>query len=347
MRPSDDAQHAATGDLRLDQPEPDEAELDQAELDDAGLELLRALRSRPRSVPPRWLYDDRGSELFDRITRLPEYYQTEAEREILDANSSTIAEITGATTVIELGSGTSDKTRTMLDAFVAHGVIERFVPLDVSEATLLGASEMLSERYPGLAVQPVVGDFTRHLNRLPSGGARLVVFLGGTIGNFHVEQRAAFLGALSDVLAPGDWIAVGIDLVKPVDRLVAAYDDSLGVTDTFIRNALHVINRELDGNFDVRNFDYVPFWDPREERIDMRLRALEPEHASVGALGLELDLEAGEELRIEISAKFRCERFEADLAAAGFDEVATFTDAADDFAVVLARRRDEDRPSPI
>jgi len=335
MRPSDDAQHREPGDVRVN----------GTELDDVGLELLRALRTRPRSVPARWLYDDRGSELFDRITRLPEYYQTEAEREILDANSSRIAEITGATTVIELGSGTSDKTRTMLDAFVAHGTIERFVPLDVSQATLLGAAEMLSERYPGLAVQPVVGDFTRHLNRLPSGGVRLVVFLGGTIGNFHVEQRAAFLGALSDVLAPGDWIAVGIDLVKPVDRLVAAYDDSQGVTDAFIRNALHVINRELDGNFDVGNFDFVPFWDPREERIDMRLRALEPEHASVGALGLELDLEAGEELRIEISAKFRCERFEADLAAAGFDGVATFTDAADDFAVVVARRRDDGRQS--
>ena len=165
------------------------------------------------------------------------------------------------------------------------------------------------------------------------------------VPSFHVEQRAAFLRALSDVLAPGDSIAVGIDLVKPVDRLVDAYDDSQGVTDAFIRNALHVINRELDGNFDVGNFDYVPLWDPGEERIDMRLRALEPAHASVGALGLELDLEAGEELRIESSAKFRRQRFEADLAVAGFDEVATFTDAADDLAVVLARRRNEGRPS--
>ncbi len=196
---------------------------------EAADELLRSFRTRPRSVPPRWLYDDTGSELFDRITRLTGYYQTEAEREILTDHSSTIAELTNATTIVELGSGTSDKTRTLLDAFVAHGSIERFTPLDVSEATLLEASEMLRCRYPDLVVDPVVGDFTRHLNRLPEGVTRLVVFLGGTIGNFHVEQRSAFLGALADVLRPGDCVAVGIDLVKPLDRLIAAYDDPEGV----------------------------------------------------------------------------------------------------------------------
>jgi L-histidine N-alpha-methyltransferase len=310
-------------------------------VDEARAELLRSLRAHPRSVPPRWLYDDAGSELFDDITRLPEYYQTEAEREILAATSELIAEITTASSVIELGAGTSDKTRTLLDAFVAHGVIERFTPLDVSEATLLAASEMLRERYPGLAVDPVVGDFNRHLNRLPSGGRRLVVFLGGTIGNFHVEERAAFLGALADVLEPDDWIAVGIDLIKPLDRLVAAYDDSQGLTDAFIRNVLRVINREFDGNLDVGNFDYVPLWDPREERIDMRLRALEPESANIRSLGLDVDLEAGEELRVEISAKFRSERFVAELAEEGFVDASVFTDAAGDFAVVLARRSEE------
>ena len=306
---------------------------------DPNTELFRALRSRPRTVPPRWLYDDRGSELYSQITRLPEYYQTEAERSILEANAAMIAEITCATTVIELGSGTSDKTRTLLDAFVVHGSMTRFVPFDVSEATLIEAVEMLGERYPDLEVAPVVGDFNRHLHRLPGDGTRLVALLGGTIGNFYKEERSAFLGALSDVLEPGDWLMLGVDLVKPIDRLVAAYNDSQGVTDTFIRNALTVINRELDGNIDVGNFDYVPFWDGREERIDMRLRACEPEHARIEALDLDLDLEAGEELRIEISTKFRQDRLLADLAEMGFAGGEFFTDEAGDFGLTLVRRQ--------
>lgn len=308
---------------------------------DPHAELRRALSNRPRTIPPRWLYDDRGSELFDEITRLPEYYPTEAEREILAANSAMIAEITGARTVVELGSGTSDKTRTLLDAFVAHGEIERFAPLDVSEATLVYAAEVLDQRYPDLAVEFVVGDFTRHLARLATigePGTRLVAFLGGTIGNFYLEERKAFLGALADVFAPGDRVLIGIDLVKPIERLIAAYDDPGGITDAFIRNSLVAINREMDGDIDVGNFEYVPFWDAREERIDMRLRACEPEHARLDALDLELEIEAGEELRIEISTKFRTAGFVAELADAGFAHHEVFTDAADDFALVLTRR---------
>ena len=306
---------------------------------EAHAELRRALQRRPRTVPPRWLYDDRGSDLFDQITRLPEYYQTEAERQILADHSTMIAEMTAATTVIELGSGTSDKTRTLLDAFVARGMIERFVPLDVSEATLLDAAAMLGERYPDLDVSPVIGDFNQHLHRLPTGGARLVAFLGGTIGNFYREERTAFLGALADVLDPGDWVLLGVDLIKPVDRLLSAYNDSAGTTDAFIRNALSVINRELGGNIDVGNFDYVPFWDGREERIDMRLRACEPERARIEALDLDVELESGEELRIEISTKFSQGRLLAELAEVGFADGAFFTDPANDFGIALVRRQ--------
>jgi L-histidine Nalpha-methyltransferase len=301
-------------------------------------ELDRALRARPRTIPPRWLYDDRGSELFDAITRLAEYYPTEAEREILEAHSAMIAEATRASTVIELGSGTGDKTRTLLDAFVAHGEIERFVPLDVSEATLLHAAEILGRRYPDLRVEPVVGDFTRHLGLLPPGGTRLVAFLGGTIGNFYQEERRAFLGALADVLESGDWLLLGIDLIKPIDRIVAAYDDPHGLTDAFIRNALHAINRELDGDFDVGNFEYVPFWDGREHRVDLRLRACDPEVAHIGALDLDVTFEAGEELRVEISTKFDRESIGSELGAADFTAPEFLTDAAGDFALVLARR---------
>lgn len=301
-------------------------------------ELRRSLQNRPRTVPPRWLYDDRGSELFDAITRLPEYYQTEAERQILVDHSVAIAEITGASTVVELGSGTSDKTRALLDAFVAHGLIEQFAPLDVSEATLLEAAAMLGERYPDLAVTPVVGDFNRHLHRLPSGGTRLVAFLGGTIGNFYREERRAFVGALADVLETDDWLLLGVDLVKPIDRILDAYNDSQGVTDAFIRNALTVINRELDANFDVGNFDYVPFWDGAEQRVDMRLRACEPEHARIEQLGLDVMLEAGEELRIEISTKFEEQALFDELAPLGFGDGQFFTDADGDFGVALVRR---------
>ncbi len=301
-------------------------------------ELRRALQSRPRTIPPRWLYDDRGSELFDEITRLGEYYPTEAEREILSAHSVMLAEVTSATTVVELGSGTSDKTRTLLDAFVAHGVIERFVPLDVSEATLVHAAEVLGQRYPDLVVEPVVGDFTRHLSGLPTGGTRLVAFLGGTIGNFYLEERRAFLGALCDTLEPGDWFLLGIDLVKPIDRIIGAYDDRHGLTDAFIRNSLHAINRELEADFDVGNFDYVPLWDSREHRVDMRLRACEPESAHIGALGLDVEFEPGEELRVEISTKFRPEDLTEELLDAGFVDPEFLTDTNGDFALVLTRR---------
>ncbi len=306
---------------------------------DAHSELRRSLQRHPRTIPPRWLYDDRGSGLFDAITRLPEYYQTEAERRILATHSTMIAELTGATTVIELGAGTSDKTPTLLDAFVAHGDIERFVPLDVSEATLLNAAQRLRDRYPDLDVAPVVGDFTRHLHRLPVGGTRLVALLGGTIGNFYREERIAFLGALADLLTIGDWLLLGVDLIKPLDRLLDAYDDSQGLTDAFIRNALVMINRELGGNIDVGNFDYVPLWDAREERVDMRLRACEPEHARIESLDLDLDLEAGEELRIEISAKFSRGKLLAELAEVGFAEGAFFTDDDDEFGLALVRRQ--------
>lgn len=316
--------------------------LEQREADHVA-ELRRALQSRPRTIPPRWLYDDRGSELFDEITRLDEYYPTEAEREILATHSAMIAEVSAATCVIELGSGTSDKTRSLLDAFVAHGEIERFVPLDVSEATLRFAAEVLDQRYPDLVVEPVVGDFTRHLHRLPRGGRRLVAFLGGTIGNFYLEERRAFLGALADVLEPGDSLLVGLDLIKPIDRILSAYHDGQGLTDAFIRNALHAINRELDADFDVGNFEYAPLWDDREHRVDMRLRACEPEVAHVGALDLEVRFDAGEELRVEISTKFEPDAIAAELAEAGFGDTEFFTDAAGDFALALSRRIESGR----
>ena len=318
----------------------------ETRLDETARGLRDALTRLPRTLPPRWLYDDRGSDLFSQITGVPEYYQTETERQILADHSAAIAEITEATTVVELGSGTSDKTRTLLDAFTAHGLIERFVPLDVSEQTVLDAADMLADRHPDIEIAPVIGDFTRDLHRLgdvASSGPKLVMFLGGTIGNFYVEERRAFLGALGDVLSPGDWVLIGIDQLKPVDRLIAAYDDSQGITEAFIRNALTNINTTYDGDLDVGNFGYVPFWDGRQERIDMRLRAEEPMCARFEGLDLDLELGEGEEIRVEISSKFRPECIAAELADAGFGQRAdvseqVFADEHGDFALVLAQR---------
>ncbi len=306
-------------------------------------DVQRGLGGRPRRLPPKWLYDEQGSRLFDEITRLPEYYPTEAERDILHDHAAEIAEVCDAATLVELGSGTSDKTRTLLDAFRSsdrrHGPLRRFVPVDVSEATLREAATQLSGRYPGLVVEAVVGDFTLHLADLPREDRRLVAFLGSTIGNLYVEERAAFLGALADSLAVGEWLLLGTDLVKDVDRVVDAYFDAGGVTERFVRNSLIVLNRELGADFDPGAFSYVPLWDPHMERMDLRLRAEEPQRVTIPGAHLVVDFATGEEICVEISTKFRLDGVAVELAEAGFEVAQTWTDAADDFALTLARRR--------
>jgi len=301
-------------------------------------DIRRAFTNRPLVLPPKWLYDDRGSELFDQITRLDQYYPTEAERSLLIERADEIAAVTKADTVIELGSGTSDKTRTLLDSFHQAGHLRRFAPLDVSEATLIDAATMLAERYEGLEVHALVGDFTRHLGHLPDGNCRLVAFLGGTLGNFYVEERHAFLGAVADNLEIGEWLLLGVDLVKPIDRILAAYNDDEGLTEHFIKNVLAVLNRSLAADFDLDAFDYAPMWDGREERVDMRLRTTMPQVVRIEELGLEVNLGEGEELRVEISTKFRPDRLTPELQDAGFELRHFWTAANDDFGLALAQR---------
>jgi len=301
-------------------------------------DIRRAFANRPIVFPPRWLYDDHGSELFDQITRLDAYYPTEAERAILAARSDDIAAITRADTIVELGSGTSDKTRSLLDSFHRRDQLRRFTSLDVSEATLLDAADSLAERYDGLRVHALVGDFTRHLAHLPAEGKRLVAFLGSTVGNFYVEERHAFLGALADQLAEGEWLLLGVDLMKSVDRIMAAYNDPDGLTDRFIKNSLTVLNRSLDADFDLDAFDYVPLWDGTEERMDLRLRSLTPQHVRVRALDVAIELGEGEEIRVEISTKFRPVRLTGELAEVGMEVVEVWTDEPADFGLILARR---------
>lgn len=300
-------------------------------------DVRRGLGSRPLELPPKWLYDDEGSRLFDKITRLEEYYPTEAERTILRLHADDVVAASDATTLVELGSGTSDKTRLLLDAFARADRLDAFVPVDVSEQTLRDAADQVAAEYPGVQVEALVGDFTLHLGHLPAGGPTMVAFLGGTIGNLYVEERAAFLGALADSLESGDWLLLGTDLVKSADRLVAAYDDASGVTEAFVTNCLHVLNRELGADFDVEAFTYVPFWDPAMERMDLRLRADMPQTVSIPGADLSVDIAGGEEIRIEISTKFRPASLRSELGAAGFTVTEIFTDPAGDFALTLAR----------
>jgi L-histidine N-alpha-methyltransferase len=301
-------------------------------------DVRRGFASHPRALPPKWLYDDAGSVLFDEITRLPEYYPFAREHMILTAHASEIASSSGATTLVELGSGTSEKTRILLDAFAATGQLECFAPVDVSEGILRSSASEISARYPGVQVEAVVGDFTLHLAHLPKRGRRMVAFLGGTIGNLYQEERGAFLGALADTLDPGDSLLLGTDLVKSSDRLIAAYNDSQGVTEQFVLNSLRVLNRELGADFDLDGFSYVPFWDAHMERMDLRLRAEMPQQVTIPGADLVLDLASGEEIRVEISTKFRVSKVAAELEAAGFGITRVWTDDAGDFALTLATK---------
>ncbi|MGZ7017927.1 MAG: L-histidine N(alpha)-methyltransferase [Acidimicrobiia bacterium] len=296
----------------------------------------RGLTSIPKDLPPKWFYDDRGSQLFDEITRLDEYYPTRAERAILVERADEIAAVSGADTLIELGSGTSEKTRLLLDALARAGQLRRFVPFDVSEMTLRDAASAISEEHPGIDVHAVVGDFERHLDRLPGGGRRLIAFLGGTIGNLPPATRAEFLAAVAAGLEPGDSFLLGTDLVKDPARLVAAYDDASGVTAAFNRNVLSVINRELGADFDPDAFIHVARWNPDEEWIEMWLRAPEAHVVKLPELDLVIELEAGEEIRTEISAKFRRPRLTRELEAAGLELTHWWTDEPGDFALSLS-----------
>lgn len=307
------------------------------ELEGALRDDVRAgLTSIPKELPPKWFYDDRGCELFDAITRLPEYYPTETERSILRAEAADIARASAADTIVELGSGTSDKTRTLLDAFAATGQLTRFVPFEVNEGTVRAASVAIAAEHPGITVHAVVGDFERHLGSIPQEGRRMVAFLGSTIGNFAPAERKQFFAELAANLRPGDSLLLGTDLVKDVGRLEAAYDDSQGVTAAFNLNVLRVVNRELGADFDLAGFRHRAFYDVAEAWIEMRLVSLRAQHVRIAALDLDVAFAEGEEMRTEISAKFLREGIEAELAGAGLHLTRWMTDPAADFALSLS-----------
>ncbi len=299
-------------------------------------DVSEGLTSSPKELPPKWFYDARGGELFDDITRLPEYYPTRCERSILGERAAEIARLSGADTLVELGSGTSEKTRLLLDALADEGRLRRIVAFDVSEPTLRSAATTLAENYPQAEVRAVVGDFEHHLAAIPTGGRRLVAFLGGTIGNLAPKQRALFLSELAGLLAPGDGLLLGTDLVKDPSRLVAAYDDAAGVTAEFNRNVLRVVNRELGADFVPERFAHVARYDADAEWIEMWLRADERQVVAIDDVGITVVFETAEAMRTEISAKFRRHGVEAELGDADLALARWWTDGAGDFAVSLS-----------
>jgi len=305
------------------------------------LDALRAdvragLTAAPKTLPPKYFYDERGSDLFDQITRLPEYYLTRAETTILRQRAAEIARLSRCASLVELGSGTSAKTRVLLNALRDGGTLREFTPFDLDPAVLTEAAAALTAEYPGLRVAPFAGDFEHDLAAVPASGPRMIAFLGSTIGNLDRVGRASLLGQVVAALRPGDTFLLGTDLVKDANRLLRAYDDGAGVTAEFNRNILRVINRELAADFAVEAFEHVAVWDAEREWIEMRLRAAQAQQVTIADLDLTVRFAAGEELRTEISAKFRPGGVTAELAAAGLRALRLWTDPTGDFGLTLA-----------
>ncbi len=310
---------------------------------DAAATMARDVRAGlcayPKELAPKYFYDERGSQLFEQITELPEYYPTRAEREILSRRSAEIlATAGGPGTLVELGSGSAAKTRHLLSAMRDAGGLDTYVPVDISEEITHETAADLVDEYPGLAVRGLVCDFEQHLERIPeSSDARLIAFLGGTIGNLYPRQRHAFLERIAALLGPGDHLLLGTDLIKETARLEAAYNDAAGVTAEFNKNVLEVLNRELGADFELDAFEHVARYDAEAERMDIRLRSLADQDVRLDDLDLEISFAAGEEMRTEISTKFTRERLDSAYAGAGLELRGWFTDAGGDYALSLAR----------
>lgn len=301
-------------------------------------EALIGLSTTPKHLSPTWLYDQRGCELFDRITGLAEYYPTRTERAILTKHATAIARITCADTLIELGSGTCDKTRVLLRALDATEQLERYGPFDVAEGTLQDAASQLLEEFPEMEIEGVVGDFRSHLGHIPQGGRRLIAMLGGTIGNLRPPERAEMLAELSENMMPGDSLLLGTDLVKDRGRLVRAYDDEAGVTAAFNLNVLRRLNRELGANFDLSRFTHVALFNEAEEWIEMHLRSTGEQRVTIADLGLSITFDDGEEILTEVSAKFTADKVCREVEAAGLQLTEFWTDDAADFALSLSTK---------
>ena len=300
-------------------------------------DVMSGLTSTPKAIPSKYFYDALGSELFEQITHQSEYYLTRAEREIIEAHADEFMRIAAPEELVEIGSGSSIKTRLLIDAMRRAGTGRRYVPIDISEDALMAAAQELCADYLWLEIAALVGDFHSDLPKAPRRGTRLVAFLGSTIGNLRAHERSAFLGEVRSMLEAGDHFLLGIDLVKDADTLVAAYNDAAGVTAAFTRNILTVLNRELDADFDVAAFTHRPVWNPTDACMEAWLEAERDMTVSVSALGLTVNVQAGERIHTEVSCKFTRETVTAMFAGSGMEVDGWFTDPDNRFAMVLAR----------
>lgn len=303
-------------------------------------ELVAALTATPRRIPSRYFYDERGSALFEAICELPEYYQTRAEAALLAAVADEVVARSGARTLVELGSGAATKTRLLLDSMERAGQLDLYVPIDVAAATVERTARELVDRYPGLAVHGVVGDFLEHLDIVPAdGGGRLVIFLGGTIGNLEPAEARGFLSEVAARMLPGERFLLGVDLIKEPARLVAAYNDADGLTAAFNLNSLHVVNRLLDADFDPSLFRHQAPWNAAAHRIEMWLVATRAMRVRLAAVGLTLEMAAGEGILTEVSTKYDEALARDLLAASGLDLERWFVADESLFGLALAVRR--------
>lgn len=305
-------------------------------------DVQRGLTAESKSIPSKYLYDARGSELFEEITRLPEYYLTRTETQILEQFADEIVARTRPDELVEIGSGSSRKTELLLEAIHRRSGEVRYVPFDFSDAALIDAAQRLVEKYDWLEVYAVEGDLEQHLGRISRSGRRLVAFLGSTIGNLTPAARVQFYSRVAAALAGEDYFLIGLDLVKDVATLEAAYNDSAGVTAAFSRNVLAVLNRELKANFNIDDFRHEAYFDRAREVIDIGLRATKPARITFGEIdGFEVQIEKGERIHTEISSKFRRPQVVHELGAAGLQVVIWLTDPDHRFALALAQRTEE------
>ncbi len=301
-------------------------------------EIRSGLLSSPKTLPTKYMYDDRGSELFERICTLPEYYQTRTEYKILMSHSDQIIKLTGADELVELGSGAATKTRVLLDAMEQANQLRFYVPFDVSEGIVRRVAQELVNEYEGLQIHGVVGDFLAHLEHIPDGGRRLVIILGGTVGNLDAQAAPQFLSSIYDEMASGDFFLLGVQLETDLDRLEAAYNDSAGITAEFNKNILLVIGTMLEATFDVEKFEHVARYNTQHHRIEMHLRSREDQTIHIPKLDMVLHVKEGEEILTEISTKYDRPRTEQLLAQCGFDLLEWFTDSDQLMALALAKK---------
>jgi L-histidine Nalpha-methyltransferase len=299
---------------------------------------VRAGLTKPfKELSPRYFYDERGSELFEQITELPEYYPTRCEREILELHSPEICSAAGGpATLIELGSGSATKTRVLLDAMRAAGCLQAYAPVDISEQITRDTAGAIAAEY-GITVHGLVCDFERDLERIPLGGPRVIALLGGTIGNFEPAQRASFLARVANLLGEDDHFLLGTDLVKDRATLEAAYNDSAGVTADFNKNVLAVLNDRLECDFDLDTFEHVAVWDEENLWMDIRLRSLARQVVNIAALDMQVAFDRGEEMRTEISTKFAREGLAGIYAESGLEMAGWWTDPEGLYGLSLAR----------